>query len=250
MMLRLRQSRRRRGVAKHPKTAGQSALIERRGKVIHMADTRKSMGAVMLAVVAVGFVGLVVALVLNWIAGADFSPWTNYISDLSVGEGGASSVYFIQMLLIALLSALFFYGSMKTLRSSYGNGGWLTAGVIFGTIGSIDTLVMIFFPLDPMRPAIYTTHVWTGVIIFVCIAVYAICYSVVFRGSSGPLGASLVVAVVMAVLSVAFSALLALTELTHTIGRHAATYLIEWTAFSLFAVWMLMVGLGLRRSSG
>jgi hypothetical protein len=146
-------------------------------------------------------------------------------ADQAPGEGGASSVYFIQMLLVALLSALFFYGSM-------------------------NTLVMIFFPLDPTRPAIYTTHVWTGVIIFVCIAVYAICYSVVFRRSSGLLGASLVVAIVMAVLSVAFSALLALTELTHTIGRHAATYLIEWTAFTLFAVWMFLVGLGLRRSSG
>jgi len=49
--------------------------------------------------------------------------------------------------------------------------------------------------------------------------------------------------------SFVFAILLALTELFGVLNQHAVTYLIEWAAFSLFAVWMLLTGLYLRKMS-
>jgi len=46
-----------------------------------------------------------------------------------------------------------------------------------------------------------------------------------------------------------FTVLLAITELFGVLNQHALTYLIEWGAFSSFAVWMLLTGLHLRKIS-
>ena len=111
----------------------------------------KTMGTALLAAFGIGAVGLGLALALNWLAGMSFSPWTNYISDLSVGAGGSSIVFIAMMVLLAVLTCWFFVGSAAALKMTYGSPGAVNVARVFGILGSIDIVVMVFFPLDPAR---------------------------------------------------------------------------------------------------
>jgi hypothetical protein len=221
--------------------------VRRGGRVD--TTTIKTSGLLLLLAFAAGFAGLALAMALNWIAGASYAPWTNYISDLSIGAGGASIVFIVQMALIALFSLVFFLYSAAGLKRMYGSPGAVNVARVFGVITSLTVIVMVFFPLDPDRPASYTAHVWTGTVIFVCVAVLMIAYTVVFSRQRGILRLANIAAIICAVASLVFAPLFALTELADLIPRHLGTYLVEWIAFPMLAVWMLLVGIGLRRAS-
>ncbi|TFH03856.1 MAG: hypothetical protein E4H09_04535, partial [Spirochaetales bacterium] len=56
-------------------------------------DLRRGMGFALLIACCTAMVGAGVSVALHWSAGGELTMWTNYISDLSVGLGGARITY-------------------------------------------------------------------------------------------------------------------------------------------------------------
>jgi hypothetical protein len=191
--------------------------------------------------------GLTLALVLHWTEDTSFMPWSNYVSDLSVGPNGSSIVYIIMMLGMAVLLVPFFFFNSRALKTRYNIHRPGTFVLIIGIISSLDIIIMVFFPLDTTRPIIYITHIITGVILSFCMTGFLGTYGWVFlKLSEFPKTLGLL-ACTASFFCFIFAILLALTEIFGIFNQHVITYLFEWAAFSLFAVWMLLTSLHLLK---
>ena len=207
----------------------------------------KRAGGVLVAAFGVGAIGIGLALALNWSAGETFSPWTNYISDLSVGSRGSNIVFVVVMVLLAALTGYFFMVTAAPLKRAFGPPKAVNIARALGIVWTLDVFVMVCFPLDPTRPRLYSAHIVTGIIVFVCMAAYLESYSLVFRSREGLFRAGSVVSGVGAACAFVFAVLLFLTESVHPIPPMEVTYLLEWAALVALAIWMLLTGLQLRK---
>jgi hypothetical protein len=206
----------------------------------------KRSAAALLVDLGVAIVGAGVALALYWSVGLTFTPWANYISDLSIGPGGSSIVFIVMMVLMAVASGWFFVDSAGSLKRKFGSAAAVNIGRLFGLIHVAAVIFMVFFPLDPGRPTVFTTHIVAGIVLFACMAVFLVAYAVVFSKGSRLYQIAAYCAAASAVLCLAFAVLLTLTELFGTLPRHAFIYLLEWGAFGMYLLWLLLGGLALR----
>jgi hypothetical protein len=216
------------------------------GRVMTRRKLRRS-GIALLVDFAAAAVGGTVALSLHWGAGGAFSPWANYISDLSVGQGGSNIVFIVVMVLMALTSGWFFVDSAGSLKRLFGMSWAVNAGMISGIVHSIAAIVMVFFPLDLDRPGVYQVHLICAVLLFLGVAVYTFAYGTVVRRGSATLNLAAVFAGVASVLALLFTLLLILTPLTATLSPHPVTYLVEWATLGMYMVWVLIGGIGVLR---
>ena len=60
----------------------------------------KLAGIFSLLTLSIAIIGAATALILYWIEDFSFFPWRNYISDLSVGLNGSSTVFIIMMVFL------------------------------------------------------------------------------------------------------------------------------------------------------
>lgn len=213
-------------------------------------DNRNAKRASILLLITfiVAMAGAGLALTLHWLIDTSFMPWTNYISDLSVGPNGSNIVFIIMMLGMAVALAPFFLFLARELKSRYNVHCPATFALITGIVGCIDTIVMVFFPLDASKPVIYNIHIITGIIIFLCMTCYLGAYGWVFLKKTNFPNILSILACAASLCSFVFAILLALTELFDVLNQSAIIYLIEWAAFGFFAVWQILTSLHLRKT--
>ena len=205
--------------------------------------SQRRFGIVLVSAFIVGIAGTALAMALHLSAGESYTPWSNYISDLSVGPGGSNVVFVVMMLYLGGATGWFFVTAARPLQVSFGSAGAANTARLFGAIGTIDVFVMVFFPMDPTRPAVFRAHAITGVIVFLCMSVYLASYYVVFRRGAGLFKIAGISAGIGSPLAFVFAVLLFLTELAKVMPRWTVTYLFEWVAFNCFGLWMLFAGL-------
>jgi len=212
------------------------------------SDTKIS-GLLLLLTFVIAITGAALSLSLHWMVDSSFMPWTNYISDLSVGPNGSSIIYVIMMLGMSFLLIPFFFFLTRELKTHYNlqNPGYIA--LFFGLITSVDIIIMVFFPLDITRPAIYNTHIITGVILFFGMTGFLGTYGWIFNKLSDFPNILSLLAYGASMFSFIFAVLLAITELFDVLNQHAITYIIEWTAFIFFVVWLLLTSIHLNKLS-
>ncbi len=207
----------------------------------------KNSGIPLLFSFFVCLLGISFALPLHWTPGGSFSPWTNYISDLSVGLGGSDMVFILMIASLATALALFFIISYAPILKKFKDRKNLKTGTISGLISSLVMITMLFFPLDRNRPDLVQGHIITATILFFGMAVYLFSYSLLFLSDEGLLRYAGFLGLAASFFSLLFAVLLPLVELAHIIKPGLIVYLIEWTAFGFITVWFLLGGWGLGK---
>ena len=203
----------------------------------------------LLGVVAVTLVVTPIALIFRWTVDGGYAPWRNYISDLSAGPTGSNAAFIVMILSFSLLLGLFFAVSPNLLKTKYGASSVVHVGSFFGIAYSIDSIIMVFFPLDPARPAVYQTHIVLGVVLFVCMTLFLGTYGAALRKKPGLFRLGGYFGLIAALLSGAFAVLLFLVEIVGAISSNAIVYLIQWSALMTLNLWALLTGLQLRRDN-
>jgi hypothetical protein len=119
-------------------------------------------------------------------------------------------------------------------------------GRVFGLVSATALVVMVFVPLDRDRPACFTAHLVTAVIVFFCMSGAMTVYGFALRGKTAMARLARIIAFPCAVSAFAFAVLTVLVEIAGVIPQSPLVYLTEWISFGLFALWMLAAGIRLR----
>lgn len=194
-------------------------------------------GTLLLWSSAISLVGSVVGITLMYTAGQLYAPWTNYVSDMSIGAGGGSVVYVFLMIGVAMVNLAFFVIGSGPVQRALGVTPFLVHAIqAVGVSCSIDMFLTACFPLDPDRPNVYRIHVVGGFVFSVTTAVWLSHYGwIFFRGGTKLLRLSSMFGLVGSLLWGLFGGLLLFTELLEgamvQYKRARAIYLLQWTAF-------------------
>lgn len=170
---------------------------------------------------------------------------------MSVQPHGGSVFFILMMLTIAGNMGFFFFNSSDSLISRSGEKNPVLRARNSGVLWILIILILIFFPLDPVRISIYRIHILLGTLLFLSGALVYGFYGILFLKIERLLKAPGYIGLVTAVLSAIFSLLLFLTEFVGVLPQHVLTYLIEWTFFSAAILWSVFTGAAfLRMSAG
>jgi hypothetical protein len=188
-----------------------------------------------------GLLSVGALVILRFVKGGSFSPWTDFVSDLGVGSRVIEGIFAAYMLVFAAALPPYFrlLSRRYTARGAPPSVG--TAAFVFGCAACAAMVPTGLFPLDPSRPTAFAVHVVSGIAMFTLIGVALILYGMAaLRAARTPLHLG-VLSVLLAASSIAFSALYTRESIIG--GPHAApTYLVQWVFFGLLTVWCVTHG--------
>lgn len=211
-----------------------------------MGSRRTNLGTVLIGAFLLGTGALAVGMALHWSGGGRLLPWTGYISELSVGARRAGDAFLVMIVGLAVLTGIFFAFVSTIFRKRDGRPLVIVrAASVLGIAGAIALVEMAFFPLDPSRPSVYAIHQVIAVATFFLVAAQLGTLTPVLARVKLQLPATL--AAVTSVLALAFAVLALLTEVLDMMPASPVTYLIQWTTFLLYGLWLLTTGVALRR---
>lgn len=195
-----------------------------------------------LMALLIGFGGSMLAVVLYMMGDPSYSMFNNFISDLSIGPNGSNIVFFLFMATMPFVISpfyLYFTRSLQRLGAST-----IVTWIAYGTsvLSSLIQFLTAFFPLDPNNQAVSSTHLFFGILLAVFLGITQIIYSYLeFTQESVP-KYSPILAFISAVLFLLFAFFLFLGSYTVLFDYNVITYLTEWSAFSVFMIWLLLKG--------
>lgn len=195
-----------------------------------------------------GSVLLIVSISLYWNAGQTLYPWTNYISDLSVGPNGSNYIYFAMLGVIGMFTLFFFHNARKYLDEISDTPGMTKAGFISAIFFLIAMILLIIFPLDETQSVLYNIHVVSAIITFLSLGMAIILFVIAFRVTGEINSLSTTVGSLGGLLSIIVSVLFFCVEIMHLFEPGAIYYLIEWITMVLYFMWMILIGMTVNRT--
>jgi len=188
------------------------------------------------------------AFFLYFLDDSSFSPFTNFISDMSVGPNSSDLMFFLFMVIMPFMYIPFFLYLTRVLRKQ-GMSPILTWIVFGGTILlALSQILTALYPLDPENKSMYDTHLVFGQLIFLFLGINMLIlayleYSQISIPKYSPL-----LAIGSGILSLLFALFLFLGTYTTMFDYNTITYLTEWAAFSLFFLWLFLKGIYLYKN--
>lgn len=211
------------------------------------AQIKKRIGNFALVIFGFSFIMLCLTLAAQWTADTSFMPWSNYISDLSVGPNLTPMFYHSMLIGLGILT-IFFSIFYRNLLLESGAGKTSTMFIlVFVFLCDIALFVMPFFPLDFSQPRIAQIHLIFGFATFITLGGFMVLNWFSNRKTNLFPKFLNLLSLSGGLVNIIFGILLFLVEITHTLNRNVLIYLIEWIGFFSYAVWLLIAGLLLRK---
>ncbi|MFX0006225.1 MAG: DUF998 domain-containing protein [Promethearchaeota archaeon] len=194
-----------------------------------------------LALISAG-IGLLIAVILYLPFNPSFSIFTNYSCDLQAGPIGAQISYSTGMVLLAIFTIFLMLYITRDLKKNGIDNKLTLIYIITGVLGLIGLIIVGIFPLNPAITLAYEIHriaviIFTGLMAFNFIWLGYLQYT---NTEYSKLIA--IIAILSGIFSGLFFGGFIIQEYT-PVPRNAVVYLIEWTYYALFILWLIGQGI-------
>ncbi|PWI46231.1 hypothetical protein CEE45_17895 [Candidatus Heimdallarchaeota archaeon B3_Heim] len=193
--------------------------------------------------VIVGFGGSMLAFFLYVMVDPSYSPLSNFVSDMSVGPNCSDIIFFLFMVIMPIVIIPFYLYLTRSLQKQGTNPNltWIAFGT--SVLSALSQILTAFFPLDANKKSAYDTHLIFGQLIFLFLGITMILFAYLENTQPSIPKYSPILASGAAVLSLLFALFLFLGTYTSVFDYNTITYLTEWSAFSVFILWLLLKGI-------